>query len=256
MIHPIVRIDSEQYLRDLQAGNLYMKRPFSYQNTKDDSARGDKYDSAIPAEQIENILADDLKDMNLNNIRIHYGNLYIKSFFHYSNRNCKKINEHSYCYYLSEEIKEKLEFFSASHVLIIFDLPSFLSQFEDACTANKERYMFSDITYLTQEQYQNELEKYFNRSQNEHIINPCFIKNIDYKNQQEFRICVNHSYNFPFSSKTQHGIPYQYINNDEIEKSYSINIGSIEEYSTIIPFKQWINCELKVDYKNGKYAIG
>lgn len=255
MIHPIVRIDSEQYLQDLQAGNLYMKRPFSYQNNKDDFARGDKYDSAIPADQIETMLHNDIKEMNLKSQRIMYGNSYIKSFFHYSNRDCKRINEHSYCYYLSEEIKEKLKSFSASHVLIIFDLQSFISQFEDACTANKERCLFSDVTYLTQEQHQNELEKYFNRSQNEHI-NPCFIKNIDYKNQQEFRICVNHSYNFPFSSKTQHGIPYQFINSEEMEKPYSINIGSIEEYSTIMPFEQWIDCNLMVDFKNGKYAIG
>ncbi len=110
-----------------------------------------------------------------------------------------------------------------------------VKQFESACDAESLSYLYSDIQYLTdKERKEQESDLWSNKS----ITHPALTKNERFKHQQEFRFCVN--------------IPFE---EGEIRDSLTINIGSIENISCIIPFSDFMKHPILIDINKKECSL-
>ena len=254
-IHPLVRVDKKEYLEDLQKGNLFLRSNLYYQKMDCDKERGDIYDGAIYGDWFNPILPKDMQQSKILNPRIVMGNLFIKSFFQYVDEEVEKVGEKAYRYLLSKKSQEVLtQFKDADSVMIILDTAEFIKQFEDACNSKKIQFWFDSIHYMDENDIRNLQQMYLNLEKQSKLLNPVFVKRKGYSNQQEFRLCVQH----PISKEIDEAMEEQGVvcfEKSVVDVPYEINIGQIEDYSVIIPLKEFMGHSISIDFKRHLFSI-
>ena len=81
-------------------------------------------------------------------------------------------------------------------------------------------------------------------------LHPVFYKNRVFESQQEFRFCVKSPYKHNSELKILNGIEYQTIDLDAKDETFTLNIGSLESISCIIPMSEMLKYPVVVDTNN------
>ncbi len=244
----LIRVDDLQWLKDLQKGNIFMRHMWYYQyGDVSDKARIDKYDGCLPTYGFVDVKPSD--GQLVSNGKYTENSAYIKSFMFLDGHDyCLKNDRVILC--PKQSIIEQVLNLNKKYILIISLLP-FITQFESSC---KKQGIIADkgqIEYLDKASLLDLIQEYNTYIQNYtkglSVSRPSkrlsFCKPLSFKNQQEYRLCINDS------SAIKQFISYHnsisYINKQNVEaikNSFKIiNIGTIENISTIIPISQFIN---------------
>ena len=240
---PLIRLDKLEYLQKMQAGELYMRNSFYYQTLEQiDIARSDPYDGSLPTDGVIKMPAFGSKESQIQNPRIVMGDTFIKCFFYYSEQECTKTSSGEYLLLLSEDSKTELSSFNQDFALVIVSPNRFIEQVERACLQNQSKLWYSSIDYIDREEMTKLTEEFVKALQSEkELINPSFYKDKRFSKQQEFRICARHPYRSISAPLIDRGLEYFKIAPTVVDEVFSIDIGSIESISFIIPFARLID---------------
>ena len=108
---PLIRVDSLEYLQKMQAGELFMRNSLYYQALEqDDSVRSDPFDGSLPIEGVVDIPFMKSKDSLIHEPRVMTGNTFIKCFYNYSDRDCKKISQEEYSLTISDDSMSEINY--------------------------------------------------------------------------------------------------------------------------------------------------
>ncbi len=254
-IHPLVRVDKKEYLEDLQKGNLFMRSNLYYQKMDNDKERGDIYDGAIYGDYFIPTQLPNMQHLEIANPRIIMGNLFIKSFFQYVDNEVERVGEKAYRYSLSSNSQNALtQFEDADSVMIIMDTRKYIKQFEGVCNSKKIRFWYDNVHYMDEDDIREIQKKYVDLGNQSELLNPVFIKRKGYGDQQEFRLCVQH----PISKEIEEAMEEQGVvcfEKSVVDVPYEINIGQIEDYSVIIPLKEFMGHSISIDFKRHLFSI-
>ena len=254
-IHPLVRVDKKEYLEDLQKGNLFMRSNLYYQKMDNDKERGDIYDGSIYGDCFIPTQLPNMQHYEIANPRIIMGNLFIKSFFQFVNNEVEKVGENAYRYSLSSNSQKALtQFEDADSVMIIMDTSKYIRQFEGVCNSKKIRFWYDSVHYMDEDEIRELQQMYVDLEKQSELLNPIFIKRKGYSVQQELRLCVQH----PISKEIDEAIEEQgvvYFEKSVVDVPYEINIGQIEDYSVIMPLKEFIGRSISIDYKRHLFSV-
>lgn len=252
---PLLRVDKKEYLEDLRRGKLYLRNNLYYQRLEaDNEVRSDPNDGSLPTEGI--VESPSIDGKTLRNMRITQGNAYIKCFYHYKQEDVVKINERYYRLTIPEEAKQSLMSFGSDHVMVISSPIIFTSRIEEAALKAGDTSHCENVEYFDEKGIRNKTIEFINGLNNGVMTsNPIFCKDIKYKDQQEFRVCVRHLRNDLLSTKISYGIEYYDITQEYIDTPYTINIESIEDISCIIDLKDLIEGSLVIDVVEKRYML-
>ena len=249
--HPLLRVDKREYLEDLQKGNLFMRSNLYYQKMDCDKERGDIYDGAINGDWLSIDIPIEMQDNKISNHRIVMGNCFIKSFFQYVDDEVEKAGEYAYKYSASEKSQEVLvKFNDADAIMIIMDTGAFIRQFEDACNSKRIRYWYGNVDYMDEESIRDLQETQVQSL----LLNIAFIKRKKYSNQQEFRLVVQHSLSKE-SDETLYKQGIAQLDKSIIDMPFEVNMGRIDDYSVILPLKEFLGRSIFIDYKRSLFSM-
>lgn len=252
---PLLRVDKKEYLEDLQRGKLYLRNNLYYQKLEaDNDVRSDPYDGSLPTDGV--LESPTINGTPLRNMRLTQGNAYIKCFYHYKQKDVVRINERYYRLTIPEEAKESLMSFGSDHVMIIFSPIVFAYRIDEAALKVGDTSYCKDVEYLDEEGLRNKtIELIAGLNNGEMSDNPIFYKDVKFKDQQEFRVCVHRLINDLLPTKISYGIEYYNIIQEYIDTPYTINTESIEDISSIIELNVLLEHSLIYDCAKRKYMI-
>ena len=219
-----------------------MRNSLYYQALEqDDSVRSDPFDGSLPIEGVVDIPFMKSKDSLIHEPRVMTGNTFIKCFYNYSDRDCKKISQEEYSLTISDDSMSELITFKQDHALIIVDPVRYLDQIEQACQKQKASLYYSNVEYLDREELglrTNELVCAVEHDQP--VKHPSFYKNKRFSKQQEFRLCISYPYINISTRLTEQGQEYFILDRSVADETYTIYVDSIMGISFIIPLAQLI----------------
>lgn len=245
---PMIRVDGKEYLERLQKGEFFMRSSLYYQGLDGkDTARSDPFDGAIPATGNSGFPFSQLGISDIRNPRIMMGNTFIKCFFYYNKVDCRKLQEGIYILCLTADVRKTLSDFASSYALIILSPAQFVEQVSKACEKEGLALYCSDAEYRTPEELQQIGADFIMGRSKRH---PSFYKRTSFQNQQEFRFCVRVPFKHISTIKMQNGIEYYLMDSKVKEETYTLNIGSLENISCIMPMSEILSYPVIVNMNN------
>lgn len=233
---PIVRFSQKEYLEDLQKGHLFMRNIAYYQQyDKTDTARSDPFDGSLPSfEYIPHPYEEKVIPGSGHFMRF---NSFVTCFFRY---------HHIYnnLVVTSPEVSAELKTFGCEHALIIntnLFISALQSQYDNGVNIR-----WGDVSYFSESALHAELMKFLLPTQAKRTVFPFeFIKRDTFQQQQEFRVCVRQ--NTPDVNCFLNDLHQSYSEFSEetmnlvTNSTLTVNIGSIKEFSQIVPAEMILN---------------
>ena len=236
-ILPIIRFSEKEYVEQLQSGELFLHHNMYYQRLESgDTARSDPYDGSLPFPD-EGLLSK-IAGEAVFYPRIMSLTAYVICFYHY---HCVK-NGHIY---IPEEDKAALLKFDSPYGLII-NVQKLEERLSQVCSTKNIRLSCGDVHYYSDAELQRMIGEQHN-SKNMPPVPLQYLKSDTFKNQSEYRICVNHQ---PDVLRMNPETLVLNQNGQEAEKLYksthTLQIGSIKEFSVILPSEKILNSVIPI----------
>lgn len=234
---PIVRFSEKKYLEQLQCGELFLRHNMYYQRLEsEDTARSDPYDGSLPFPD-EGLLSKIAGEAVFHSRKMSL-TAYVICFYHY---HCVK-NGHIY---IPEEDKAALLKFKSPYGLII-NVQKLEERLAQVYSTKNIRLSCDDMHYYSDAELQRMIGEQHN-GKTMLPVPPQYLKSDTFKNQSEYRICVNHQ---PDVLRMNPGAMILNQNGQETEKLYksthTLQIGSIKEFSVILPTEKILNSVIPI----------
>lgn len=244
---PLIRFENKNWLENLQNGEFFMRTNLYYQIIEiNDLARGDQFDGALPFPDECHVFESTTGNSVLNP-RLVEPNIFIKCFYHCSLDDFIQVNNYLWKLSLSDNAKKEMQRFHSDSALLIFSPCKFIEQVNKAFCSKNEPVYYSDVTYLSDEQYSEITGSIILNPEKRKLLS--FYKHERFSGQKEFRICVRHLLDSIIDCGQFLDIPQ-----NAICQSYKWNIGKIED-SCIVSIANLFSNGILYDERNNQYYI-